>query len=75
MLDEKDLQAIATLIDATLDPIQKRLGGIDERLDGIDERLGKLEENTEVTREVVNKILDWTDEVSQTTDFPLPKVQ
>ena len=47
MLDEKDLQAIAKLMDANfekaLDPINKRLDSMDERLSRIEERVTKIE--------------------------------
>ena len=50
MLDEKDLQALAALMDAKLQPINEhldemgqRLNGIDLRLDGIDDRLDRMD--------------------------------
>jgi hypothetical protein len=33
-------------------------------LDSIDERLSLVEENTKVTRQVVNSILDWAEDPS-----------
>lgn len=48
---------------------------LNKRFDAIESRLDRLEESTEVTRDAVNKILEWTDEVTKITDFPLPKVQ
>ena len=48
---------------------------LNKRFDAIESRLDRLEESTEVTRDAVNKILEWTDEVTKVTDFPLPKVQ
>lgn len=48
---------------------------LNKRFDAIESRLERLEESAEVTRDAVNKILEWTDEVTKITDFPLPKVQ
>lgn len=67
MLEQEDLIAIAQIIDDRLSPINARL-------DGIDERLSVVEENTTVTRDVVNKLLDWADDPS-IQQFPLSKVR
>lgn len=64
MLDEKDLQAIAKL----LEPINKRLDSIDERLDN-------LEESNEEVRSGVNALLEWAEECGNVIKFPLPKVK
>lgn len=64
MLDEKDLEAIARL----LEPINKRLDKIDERLDG-------LEESNEEVRSGVNALLEWAEECGNVIKFPLPRVK
>ena len=64
MLDEKDLQAIAKL----LEPINKRLDSIGERLDN-------LEESNEEVRSGVNALLEWAEECGNVIKFPLPKVK
>lgn len=81
MLEKEDLMAIAQIIDDRLNPVNARLDGIDVRLDSIDvrldsmdERLSVVEENTTITREAVNKLLDWADDPS-IQQFPLSKVR
>lgn len=71
MLDEKDLQAIAQLMDMRLKPINERLDSVDsrldsmeDRLDSIDERLSNVEEDTKITRSAVNELLEWADDAS-----------
>lgn len=99
MLDEKDLQAIARLMDTKLKPIDKRLDDLTTRFDGltarfdglttrfdglttqfdglttrvdhIDARLdrmqgdiGILKEDSTVTRNAANALLDWASDAS-----------
>ena len=80
MLDQNDLQAIAQLMDMKLQPINKRLDSMDERLDSmderldsIDERLSNLEEDSKVTRNAVNTLLDWAEEAQTEVKTPLYK--
>ena len=54
MLTNEDLQALSSLMDKKLEPINTRL-------DKIEERLEKIEEDGEITREVTNKIGEWVD--------------
>lgn len=64
MLDEKDLQAIAQLMDMRLKPINEHLDSMDSRLDSIEERLSNVEEDTKITRSAVNELLEWADDAS-----------
>lgn len=71
ILDEKDLQAIAQLMDMRLKPINERLDSMDGRLDSVDsrldfieERLSNVEEDTKITRSAVNNLLEWADDAS-----------
>lgn len=92
MLDEKDLQAIARLMDTKLKPIDKRLddlttrfdgltarfdglttrfdglttrvGRIDARLDRMQGDIGILKEDSTVTRNAANALLDWASDAS-----------
>lgn len=50
MLDEKDLQAIAQLMDEKLKPIK--------------EQLSEVKEDTKITRNAVNDLLEWADDAS-----------
>ena len=67
MLDNSDLQAIAELLKpiyTKLDSVDSRLDSVDSRLDSIDERLSNVEEDTKITRNAVNLLLDWADDAS-----------
>ena len=44
--------------------IDKHFQSIDKRLDSIDSRLDHLEEFAEVTRNGVNVLIEWTEDVS-----------
>ena len=70
MLDEKDLQAIAQLMDVKL---EKALEPVNKRLDSIDERLSNLEEDSAITRNAVNNLLEWAEDASVQVKIPLFK--
>lgn len=72
MLDDKDLQAIANLIDTHFN--QKLVSILDQKLQPIKDDLEQLKETAEINRANINAILDWADQISQAEDFPLPKV-
>lgn len=57
MLDKNDLQAIAQLMDEKLQPVN-------ERLDSIDKRLSIVGEDTKITRNAVNDLIEWADDAS-----------
>ena len=48
---------------------------IDKRLDSIDSRLDHLEEFAEVTRNGVNVLIEWTEDVSNAIRFSLQKLR
>ncbi|HCC02321.1 MAG TPA: hypothetical protein DEP60_06425 [Ruminococcaceae bacterium] len=64
MLDEKDLQAIAQLMDSKLKPVNERLDSIDERLDKMQDGIETLKDDSKVTRNAVNNLLDWAEDAS-----------
>lgn len=66
-MTEQDLQAIRAIMKEELDPINKRL-------DLMDERLEHLEESQEEVRDTVNALLEWSDKVSESFQFPLPRL-
>lgn len=66
-MTEQDLQAIRTIMKEELDPINKRL-------DRMDERLARLEESQEEVRDATNALLEWSDKVSESFQFPLPRL-
>lgn len=49
-------------VDVRLDNIEGRLDAVDVRLDNIEVRLTNLEENSKITRESVNTLLEWAEE-------------
>lgn len=86
MLDQNDLQAIATLIRNEVEPISKRLDKVDEKLVKVDERLDKVEKNiiamkrdikvikqdAEITRVTANELVKWVDyNFHDTMPFPV----
>ncbi len=58
-----------------LEAQQGELRQINVRLDGIDTRLDKLEEDAEITRDGVNALIEWAENVSNAIRFPLPKLK
>ena len=64
MLDEKDLQAIAQLMDDKLKPVNSQMDSIDGRLAKIQDDIEILKEDSKITRNAVNDILGWADDAS-----------
>ena len=46
-----------------------------EELRKINSRLDKLEESAEITRDGVNTLIEWAEDVSNAIRFPLPKLK
>lgn len=59
-MTEQDLQAIRAIMREELEPINKRLE--------------HLEESQEEVRDAVNALLEWSDKVSESFQFPLPRL-
>lgn len=59
-MTEQDLQAIRAIMKEELEPINKRLE--------------HLEESQEEVRDAVNALLEWSDKVSASFQFPLPRL-
>lgn len=51
-------------VDGCLDKIEIRLDKVEKRLDKVDGDIEALKENTTVTRDVVNTILNWAEDAS-----------
>ena len=62
-------------MDARFDGIDAQLVGVRARLSSIDTRLDKLEEDAEITRDGVNALIEWAENVSNAIRFPLPKLK
>ena len=54
-----------------LDRMEARIDKIEERLDNIEERLDNLEEDSAVTREGVNSLLEWADVIGRINRHPI----
>lgn len=81
-MSTEDLQQIAALMDAKLEPITARLDGMDKRLDKMQaqldemaETLDEVREDGQITRSACNDLLDWADHVAIVTavQFPVKK--
>lgn len=57
MLDEKDLQAIAQLMDLKLKPINEQLNKMQDDIE-------ILKDDSKVARNAVNNLLDWAEDAS-----------
>lgn len=57
------------------DLILEELRKINSRLAGVESRLDKLEESAEITRDGVNTLIEWAEDVSNAIRFPLPKLK
>lgn len=62
-------------MDARFDRMDAQLVGVRARLNSIDTRLDKLEEDAEITRDGVNALIEWAENVSNAIRFPLPKLK
>lgn len=58
-----------------LDALNKRFDAIDSRLEKIEEDLAELKEAHEATRDGVNVLLDWADNVAIEVKIPLKPAQ
>ena len=58
-----------------LEAQQTELRKINSRLAGVESRLDKLEESAEITRDGVNTLIEWAEDVSNAIRFPLPKLK
>lgn len=58
-----------------LEAQQAELRKINSRLDGMESRLDRLEESAEITRDGVNTLIEWAEDVSNAIRFPLPKLK
>lgn len=54
---------------------EELLEALNKRFDAIEVRLDKLEESAEVTRNGVNSLIEWAEDVSNAIRFPLPKLK
>ena len=69
--EEKILQ----LLESQQAELRKINSGVESKIDGIEARLDRLEENSEITRDGVNALIEWAEDVSNAIRFPLPKLK
>ena len=67
MNDQELLQAIRAIVKEEIDPMKQRMDSMEQKLD-------TLIEAHEITRDGVNRLLDWSEKVSTAVQFPLPDV-
>ena len=68
MDDKTLLEAIGKMMDEKLKPINERLDSMEDKLDGLIEEHG-------MTREGVNKLLEWSETAGYIIHFPLDKAK
>ena len=87
MLDKKDLEAIAQLMDSKLTPINGRLDRMEGRLERMETRLDRMEtrldqvqedieslkEDSAINRNGVNTLLEWAEKAQVQVQIPLFK--
>lgn len=73
MLDQNGLQAIAQLINTSLQPVNERLDKMQKDLESLKEDVSELKEDTKVTRASVNTLLDWAEDAQIEVKIPLYK--
>ena len=75
MTNEERILELLEAQQGELRQINVRLNNMDARLNSIDTRLDKLEEDAEITRDGVNALIEWAENVSNAIRFPLPKLK
>ena len=74
MLSREDLQAISTLLDQKLEPMQQRMDGMQQQMDGMQkdiaglkEDVAKLREESAITRAGVEQLVRWANDPNAQT--------
>lgn len=75
MVDKELLEAIGQMMDAKLEPITARLDAMQEDIAAMKDDLAELKEAHEITRDGVNTLLDWADNVAIEVKIPLKPAQ
>ena len=60
-------------VDARLDKVDARLNKVEEQMRETNERLSVLEEDSKITRNGVNNLLDWAEDAQNEVKIPLYK--
>lgn len=71
-MDEKTLlEAIGKMMDEKLAPINARLDSLETKVDRLQEDMDELKEYSEITRDGVNTLISWADDVACVVKIPL----
>ena len=73
-MTDQDLQAIQALLEQGLAPINKRLDAIETDLTEMKEDIAAIKESQEEVRDATNALLEWSDKISASFQFPLPRL-
>lgn len=55
-----------------LEIILKKLEKMDERFEKLENKIDEIKEDTEITRDAVNSLIEWADHVSVITQVKFP---
>ncbi len=75
MVDKELLEAIGQMMDEKLKPIREDISAMQEDIATIKDDLAELKEAHEITRDGVNTLLDWADNVAIEVKIPLKPAQ
>lgn len=77
LMMREEITAAVEPINRRLDSVEKRLDSLEKRMDSVEEQLDEIKENTTITREAVNTLCEWAEQVGGVTSvhFPLQKAE
>ena len=67
MLSREDLQAISTLLDQKLEPMQQRMDGMQKYIADLKEDVAQLREESAITRAGVEQLVRWANDPNAQT--------
>ncbi len=67
MLSREDLQAISTLLDQKLEPMQQRMDGMQKDIADLKEDVAQLREESAITRAGVEQLVRWANDPNAQT--------
>lgn len=65
MLTNEDLQALSSLMDKKLEPINTRLDNMDQRLDNMDQRLNNMDQRLDNVEQRLDKIEERLEKIEE----------
>lgn len=67
MLSREDLQAISTLLDQKLEPMQQQINGMQKDIADLKEDVAQLREESAITRAGVEQLVRWANDPNAQT--------